>query len=84
MAKGENLTFEKALGKLETLVQELERGELPLEKSLEKYEEGIKLVRHCRSKLEQVEKRVEILRKREDGTFRRELLNIPDNSASEE
>ncbi len=51
-------TFESAMKKLEKIVEELESGELPLEKSLKKFEEGIDLSRFCSETLEEVEAKV--------------------------
>ncbi len=58
------LTFEKGMERLEEIVQELEQGELPLERSLELFEEGMKLSGNCRKQLEEAENKVEILVKR--------------------
>jgi exodeoxyribonuclease VII small subunit len=55
--------FEAALARLEELVKELEQGDLPLEQSLKLFEEGIKLSRICNRRLEDAERRVEILLK---------------------
>ncbi len=64
--------FEDALGKLEGIVKELEDGELSLEKSLARYEQGVRLARFCNSKLEEAEKRVEMLQINEDGEPKRD------------
>lgn len=53
--------FETSLKKLEEIVKELEEGELTLEQSLERYEQGVALARFCSSKLEEAEKRIELL-----------------------
>ena len=53
--------FESAIAELETLVKTLEDGDLALEKSLELFERGVQLSRFCHSKLEEAERRVEIL-----------------------
>ncbi len=63
------LKFEEALKKLEKIVGDLEDGNIPLDESLEKYEEGIRLSKMCQKKLEAAKKKVEILLKSEDGTF---------------
>jgi exodeoxyribonuclease VII small subunit len=55
--------FEAALARLEELVKELEQGDLPLEQSLKLFEEGIKLSRICNRRLEDAERRVELLLK---------------------
>ncbi len=60
--------FEAALARLEDIVKELETGDLPLEKSLKLFEEGIKLSRLCNKRLEDAERRVEILLKNKNGT----------------
>lgn len=59
--------FETSLKKLEEIVKELEEGELTLEQSLERYEKGIALARFCSAKLEEAEKRIEMLQKDEMG-----------------
>jgi len=59
--------FEPALARLEEIVQELEQGDLPLEQSLKLFEEGIKLSRICNARLEEAERKVEILLKDKGG-----------------
>ena len=54
-------TFEASLEALERIVHELEQGDLPLEKSLELFEQGIRLSRECQERLGQAERRIEIL-----------------------
>ncbi len=61
--------FEDALARLEEIVKELESGDLPLEQSLKMFEEGIKLSRICNKRLEDAERRVEILLKDKSGTI---------------
>ena len=55
--------FEECLERLEKIVQELERGEVPLEKSLTLFEEGMELSASCRKQLDEAEGKVEILLK---------------------
>jgi exodeoxyribonuclease VII small subunit len=62
--------FEDSLIKLEKIVSRLEEGNIPLEESLKLFEEGIRLSRICHQKLEEAEKRVEILLKGKDGVLR--------------
>jgi exodeoxyribonuclease VII small subunit len=62
--------FEDALSKLEKIVSKLEDGEIPLEESLKLFEEGIRLSRLCNQKLEEAEKRVEILMKDKNGVVK--------------
>jgi len=64
--------FEDALDKLEKIVSKLEEGDLPLEESLKCFEEGIRLSRFCNQKLDEAEKRVEILLKDKEGNLRPE------------
>lgn len=61
------LSFEKALERLEKIVEELESSDLPLEDALKRYEEGVKLARLCNKKLETAQKKVEILLKSSKG-----------------
>jgi len=57
----EDIKFEEALSRLEMIVNDLEKGGLTLEESLKKFEEGIKLSDYCVKKLEEVEKKIEVL-----------------------
>jgi len=61
------VNLEKSLADLETLVEELESGDLPLEKAMKKFEEGIKLTRGCQTALKEAEQKVEILLKSAGG-----------------
>ena len=58
-----NMKFEKAMEKLEEIVHSLEKGDISLEDSLKFFEEGIKLSQVCMAKLDEAEKRVDILMK---------------------
>jgi len=60
-------TFEKAMKQLELIVEELESGTLPLEKSLKKFEEGMALSRYCNETLEETERRISLLTADEEG-----------------
>ena len=62
------LSFEKALEQLEQIVQEMESGGLSLENALKKFEEGIKLSRYCSQKLEETERKINLLIEKPDGT----------------
>ena len=64
-AKAKN--FETSLEELERIVRELEQGELTLEKSLELFEQGVKLSRECQERLNQAERRIEILMRDNQG-----------------
>jgi exodeoxyribonuclease VII small subunit len=54
-------TFEQAMEDLEKIVEELEAGDLPLEKAMQKFEEGMELTRFCTRKLDQTEKKINLL-----------------------
>ena len=62
------LTFEQAVQRLEKIVADMEGAELPLEDVLKKYEEGTRLVRFCNQKLEEAEKKIEVLTRKTDGS----------------
>ncbi len=62
------LSFEKALERLESIVQEMESGELSLENALKKFEEGVKLSHFCTQKLNETEKKITLLMEQSDGT----------------
>ena len=67
MTTKKTINLEKALADLEKLVEELESGDLPLEKAMQKFEEGIKLTRNCQAALKEAEQKVEILLKSTGG-----------------
>ena len=60
-------TFEASLTALEQIVRELERGDLPLEKSLELFEQGVRLSRECQERLQAAERRIEMLLRDGEG-----------------
>ena len=62
-------SFEESLGRLEEIVEQLEGGELPLEKAIELFEKGVDLGRACGSTLDQAEKRISVLLERADGVL---------------
>lgn len=61
MSSNKKFNLEKSLAELEALVEELESGDLPLEKAMKKFEDGIKLTRGCQAALKEAEQKVEIL-----------------------
>ncbi len=73
--------FEECLQRLEKIVQELERGEVSLEKSLTLFEEGMQLSSDCRKELEEAEGKVEILLKK-NGKLQTEPFEPPADKAS--
>ena len=70
--------FEAAIAELESIVKQLEEGDLPLEQSLALYERGVQLSRFCHARLEDAERRIEVL------TDRGELRPAPASLAVEE
>ncbi len=78
--------FEQAMARLETIVTELERGELPLDESLRIFEEGIRLSKTCLKMLNDAEKKVEILVQDKNGkkTLHAHLLTDDDSGESDE
>jgi exodeoxyribonuclease VII small subunit len=69
-AEAQSQNFESSLAALEKIVRELERGELPLEKSLELFERGVRLSRECQERLQEAERRIEVLLQRDGGEGR--------------
>ena len=67
MSAKKTVNLEKSLTDLENLVEELESGDLPLEKAMKKFEDGIKLTRACQTALKEAEQKVEILLKSAGG-----------------
>jgi len=67
MSSAKPKTFEASLEELERIVRQLEEGELTLEKSLELFEQGVKLSRECQERLNQAERRIEILMRDNQG-----------------
>ncbi|MGA7538112.1 MAG: exodeoxyribonuclease VII small subunit [Steroidobacteraceae bacterium] len=70
--------FEQALAELETLVERLERGDLPLDEALKTFERGIELTRHCQGALKAAQQRVEILLRR-NGQPESEPFSVTDS-----
>ncbi len=78
--KGEP-TFEQAIQRLEKIVADMESLELPLDDVLKKYEEGTRLVRFCSQKLEEAQKKIELLTKKADGSV--ELKSFDEEETNE-
>jgi len=76
--------FETSLEELERIVRELERGDLPLEKSLELFEQGVKLSRACQERLNEAERRIEILTRDSQGRATVSAFESEDESANDE
>lgn len=76
-------TFEQSLKQLEQIVEQLESGDLPLEKALKKFEDGIQLSKLCSSMLDETEKKITLLTKGHNGKISEQPFNAasiePDN-----
>jgi exodeoxyribonuclease VII small subunit len=70
--------FETALARLEEIVAMIEQGDLPLEQSLKLFEEGVKLSRICNTRLEEAERKVEILMKDKAGNLKARPFDEPE------
>lgn len=77
------IKFEKALERLESIVNQLERGELSLDESLKIFEEGVKLSKTCLKMLDDAERKVEILVKDKDGRKRLQAFSVGDEDQTE-
>ena len=84
MARTRANEFEKAFQQLEKIVQRLESEELPLDESLQLFEEGIRLSRFCNQKLEEVEKKIELILADSKGQPAVEPFEPEDDEAVEE
>lgn len=73
-----DLTFEKALKKLEDIIASLEEKDLDLEKAISLYEEGMALVHFCEEKLKQARSRVEVILKNKEGIILESLEKAKD------
>lgn len=71
-------TFEESMKQLEEIVEELESGNLPLEKTLKKFEEGVKLSKACNKKLDDIEQKVTILMKDSNGDIKEQSFGSGD------
>ena len=69
------IKFEKALERLEKIVEDLENGNMPLEDALKRYEEGVKLSRLCTQRLTQAETKIEVLTRALNGALEPEPLD---------
>ncbi len=69
-------TFESALKELETIASKLESGKLGLDESISEFEKGIRYARYCHEKLEEAERKIEILQKGDSGTIEKRELRV--------
>ncbi len=77
------LKFEDAMARLETIVAELEKGDLPLDESLKVFEEGIRLSKSCLKMLGDTERKVEVLVQEKDGKRRLRAFTSGDEEGNE-
>jgi exodeoxyribonuclease VII small subunit len=70
--------FESAAAELDAIVRKLEEGDLPLEKSMELYERGLQLSRFCHARIEEAERRIELLSERGDLRPAHPALGLPE------
>jgi exodeoxyribonuclease VII small subunit len=63
-------SFETSLKELEQIVEQLEGGNLPLERSLELFEKGVRLSRECQARLDEAERKIEVLMRSGDGSIK--------------
>ena len=75
----EEIKFEDAMKELEAIVGQLEKGELNLDESIEKFEQGVELSKKCNKILDEAEKKITILLKDEDGEYKEEDFTVSSN-----
>ncbi len=80
MRENKTPDFEAALAELESLVERLERGDLPLDEALKTFERGVELTRHCQGSLKAAQQKVEILLKRGSGSSM-EPFSVPEEES---
>lgn len=84
MSKKKSEQFEESLKKLQGIVEKLERGDLPLDEAMESFTEGIQLVQLCHQKLEEAEKKVQLLVKDQQGAFTTAPFETGSHEAAED
>lgn len=77
-------TFEEQMGALEGVVERLERGDLPLEESVQLFEEGMRLTAACRKELDAAEGRLQVLSEQPDGAMQATELVLDEDEDEEE
>jgi len=77
-------TFETAMKQLEQIVKDLETGDMPLEKAIKKFEEGIQISKYCSEKLDASEKKITLLMQDSDGEKLSEIPFVTENQVSED
>jgi len=74
------LSFEEALARLENITQQIEQGKIGLEESIDRYEEGMGLVKQCRDMLSKAEQRIQKLHEKADGSLGSKRFEDPNLS----
>jgi exodeoxyribonuclease VII small subunit len=77
-----DLSFEQGLRRLEEIVEALETDDLDLEKSVQFYEEGVSMYRHCTQQLQRAEKRIDILQANDDGSLTPEPFFVQEENGA--
>lgn len=62
------ITIEESFASLDTIIEELQNGDLTLEESFQKYEEGMKLIKNCNTAIDKVEKKLEVINGEESAS----------------
>ena len=75
----DSLQFERALVRLEQIVEQMESGEMDLDKSLALYQEGMELMAKCRAKLEEARKKIKLIARDSQGKLKLEDQDLEDN-----
>ncbi len=84
MAKKKSDQFEDALKRLQEIVEQLEKGDLSLEESMECFSEGIRIAQFCHNKLEEAENKVQMLLKNQQGTWVSAPFETPPANSNEQ
>jgi exodeoxyribonuclease VII small subunit len=84
MSKKKSEQFEEALKRLQTIVEKLERGDLPLEQAMESFTEGMQLVQLCHQKLEEAERKVQVLVKDQKGAWTAAVFETASKESTED
>lgn len=79
----ESLSFEQAMDKLEKIVEQLDRGEVPLEEAIELFQQGMELSKLCGQKLDSVEKKIEVLIE-QDGQWSSKIVDLPSDEQGDQ
>lgn len=82
MEQEQNVSFEEAMKQLEEIVSQLEHGDVPLEKAIDLFQQGMKLSQLCSQKLEQVERKIEMIVE-VDGAAVKQPYGGPDTGSGE-